>query len=81
MRHRTPHLHGVGLPSLRPPALRNGRQNSDDANARIEHDKVLVRIVTGMVKDDAELFKQFMENEDFKRRMAAKVFEPIRRAS
>ncbi len=38
-------------------AFRNARENSDDANARIEHDKVLARIPTGMVKDDAELFK------------------------
>ena len=57
------------------PAFRNARQNSDDANARIEHDKVLARIVTGMVKDDAELFKQFMDNEDFKHWMTARVFE------
>ena len=56
-------------------AFRNARENSDDANARIEHDKVLARIVTGMVKDDAELFKQFMDNEDFKRWMTAMVFE------
>ena len=55
--------------------FRNARENSDDANARIEHDKVLARIVTGMVKDDAELFKQFMDNEDFKRWMTARVFE------
>ena len=56
-------------------AFRNARENSDDANARIEHDKVLTRIVTGMVKDDAELFKQFMDNDDFKRWMTARVFE------
>ena len=56
-------------------AFRNARQNSDEANARIEHDKVLARIVTGMVKDDAELFKQFMDNEDFRRWMTARVFE------
>ena len=56
-------------------AFRNARQNSDDANARIEHDKVLARIVTGMVNDDAELFKQFMDNPDFKRWMTTVVFE------
>ena len=56
-------------------AFRNARQNSDEANARIEHDKVLARIVTGMVKDDAELFKQFFDNEDFRRWMTATVFE------
>ena len=50
-------------------AFRNARQNSDDANARIEHDKVLARLVAGMVKDDAELFKQSMDNEGFKRWM------------
>lgn len=56
-------------------AFRNARRNSDDANARIEHDRVLDRIVTGLVKDDAELFRQFFDNEDFRRWMAAAVFE------
>ena len=57
------------------PTFRNARRNSDDANTRIEHDRVLGRIVTGMMKDDAELFKQFMDNEDFKRWMTATVYE------
>ena len=56
------------------PAFRNARRNSDGANARIEHDRVLKRIVTGMVRDDTEFFKQFMENEDFKRWVSATVF-------
>ena len=56
-------------------AFRNARRNSDAANARIEHDRVLARVVTSMVKDDAELFKQFMDNQDFKRWMTATVFE------
>ena len=56
-------------------AFRNARRNSDDANARIEHDRVLDRIVTALVKDDAELFRQFFDNEDFRRWMAATVFE------
>ena len=47
-------------------AFRNARKNSDDTNACIEHDKMLARIVAGMVKDDAELFKELMDNEDFK---------------
>ena len=87
---RSVRLHRLGRPRPRrradhqddPRQGRRGRrlperpkENSDDANARIEHDKVLARIVTGMVKDDAELFKQFMDNEDFKRWMTARVFE------
>ena len=39
-------------------AFRNARKNSDEANVRIEHDAVLTRIVTSMMKDDAMLFKQ-----------------------
>ena len=35
----------------------------------------VARIVTGMVKDDAELFKQFMDKEDFRHWMTARVFE------
>ena len=56
-------------------AFRNARQNSDEANTRIEHDKALERVVTRMVNDDAELFKQFVDNEDFRRWMTAVVFE------
>ena len=57
------------------PGFRNARQNSDQANTRIEHDKALERIVTRMVNDDAVFFKQFVDNEDFRRSMTAWVFE------
>ena len=36
---------------------------------------MLAGIVTGMVKDDAELFKQFMDNEGFRRWMTDRVVE------
>ena len=55
--------------------FRNAQQNSDEANTRIEHDKALERIVTRMVNDDAVFFKQFVDNEDFRRSMTAWVFE------
>jgi type I restriction enzyme R subunit len=48
-------------------AYQNARQNSDKQNARIEHDKALARVMTAALKDDAELFKQFMDNDSFKR--------------
>ena len=50
-------------------AFKNARQNSDQDNARIEHGKVLTRVMTALIKDDAELFKQFMDNDSFKRWM------------
>ena len=55
-------------------AYRNARENSDKQNARIEHDKALQRVMTAVMKDDTELFKQFMDNEGFKRWMADMVF-------
>ena len=48
-------------------AFKNAQQNSDQENARIEHDKALLRVMTSVMKDDTELFKQFMDNPGFKR--------------
>ena len=48
-------------------AFQNARQNSDRQNARIEHDKALERVMTALMKDDTQLFKQFMDNQSFKR--------------
>lgn len=55
-------------------AYRNARQNSDQQNARIEHDKALARVMTAVLKDDTELFKQFMDNESFRRWLTDTVF-------
>ena len=56
-------------------AFRNARRNSDEANARIEHDKALLRVMTSLMRDDTELFKQYMDNAGFKRWMTDRVFE------
>jgi type I restriction enzyme R subunit len=55
-------------------AYRNARENSDRQNARFEHDKALARVMTAVLKDDTELFKQFMDNDSFKRWMTDTVF-------
>jgi type I restriction enzyme R subunit len=55
-------------------AYQNARQHSDKQNARIEHDKALARVMTAVLKDDTELFKQFMDNDSFKRWMSDTVF-------
>ena len=55
-------------------AYQNARRNSDKQNARIEHDKALARVMTAVLKDDTELFKQFSDNEGFKRWLTDTVF-------
>ena len=62
-------------------AFRNAQRNSDRQNARIEHDRALLRVMTAVMRDDTELFKQFMDNDSFKRWMTDTVFslayEPV----
>jgi len=55
-------------------AYQNAIRNSDKQNARIEHDKALVRVMTALLKDDTELFKQFSDNESFRRWLTDMVF-------
>ena len=55
-------------------AFKNAQQNSDRENARIEHDKALLRVMTAMMKDDNQLFKQYMDDGSFKRWMTDRVF-------
>jgi len=56
------------------PAFVNARQNSDRQNAKIEHDKALARVMTALLKDDTQLFKQFSDNEGFRRWLTDSVF-------
>ena len=56
-------------------AFRNACRNSDGANARIEHYRALLKVMNGVMKDDTQLFKQFMDNEGFKRWMTDTVYE------
>lgn len=55
-------------------AYQNAKQNSDRQNAKIEHNKALARVMTAVLKDDTELFKQFMDNDSFKRWLTDTVF-------
>lgn len=55
-------------------AYKNARMNSDRQNARIESDKALERVMADFDHDDTELFKQFIDNESFKRWMKDSVF-------
>ena len=55
-------------------AYRNAQQNSDEQNARIEHDRALERVVTALVHDDAEFYRQFNDNESFRRWLSEMIF-------
>lgn len=48
-------------------AFQNARKNSDEENARIEHDKAIARAMTSLINSHMEIFKLYSDNEDFKR--------------
>jgi type I restriction enzyme R subunit len=54
---------------------RNAIKNSDKQNARIEHDKVLQRLINDRYSDSTQLFKQFNDNPAFRNWLFNVVFE------
>jgi type I restriction enzyme R subunit len=54
-------------------AYHNAKKNTPNT-ARIEHDKALSRVMLGLLKDDTEIYKQFVQNESFKRFVTDFVF-------
>ena len=55
-------------------AYQNAMANSDQQNARIEHDKALERAMADYVADPIELFKQFSDNDSFRRWLSEMIF-------
>ena len=55
-------------------AYRNAIINSDRQNARIEHDRALDNAMTELLADHTELFKQFSDNDSFRRWLSDTIF-------
>ena len=55
-------------------AYRNAQQNTPNT-ARLEHDKALQTAMLELLKDDTEVYKQFAQNESFRRFVTDMVFE------
>ena len=55
-------------------AYQNAINNSDKQNARIEHDNALLRVMNDILADNTELYKQFSDNESFRKWLADMVF-------
>ncbi|GHF79875.1 type I restriction endonuclease subunit R [Deinococcus ficus] len=57
------------------PAYQNALRNSDKQNARIEHDKALMRVLVSMMRTHTDVFKQYSDNAGFQRWMQDTVFD------
>ncbi|MGO9838309.1 MAG: type I restriction endonuclease subunit R, partial [Polyangiaceae bacterium] len=54
-------------------AYQNAKQNTPQT-ARIEHDKALAKVMLDVLKDDTEVYKQFVQNPSFKRFVTDMVY-------
>ena len=55
------------------PAYQNAKKNTPNT-ARIEHDKALAKVMLTLLKDDTQVYKQFVENESFRRFVTDMVY-------
>lgn len=55
------------------PSYQNAKLNTP-ATARVEHDNALQRVIISLLMEDTELFKQFMDNPEFRRALLDFVF-------
>src|SRR5262249_12541815 len=56
------------------PAYQNAKQNTPNA-ARIELDAALMRVIGPLLKDDTAFYKQFVQNESFRRFVTEMVLQ------
>jgi type I restriction enzyme, R subunit len=56
------------------PAFRNALENTPHT-ARLAHDQALAKAAQGSIKDYTQFYKQFVENDDFKRFVGDMVFK------
>jgi len=55
-------------------AYQNAMKNNDKKTARIEHDAALQRVMIELLADHTELFKQFSDNQSFKKWLGDTIF-------
>jgi type I restriction enzyme R subunit len=55
------------------PAFRNARENTPHT-ARLAHEQALSKIMQVLLSDDTEVYKQFVENDSFRRSVSDMVF-------
>ena len=65
-----------GMPELvtNDSAYKNAMLNSDQQNARIEHDAALRRLIASMVRSNTELYKRYTDNAEFRSWLNETVF-------
>src|SRR5699024_869777 len=69
------HISKIPKAVARDKAYQNAMKNSDKQNARLESEKALGRVIMNMMADNIEIFKQYNDNDSFKKRLSNLVFD------
>lgn len=56
-------------------AYQNAMKNSDKQNAKLESERALGRVIIDMMTDNIEIFKQYQDNNSFKKWLSDLVFD------
>jgi type I restriction enzyme R subunit len=75
-RDRVGRLVAVDIPAkvLADNAYQNAIRSSDRENARIEHDRVLQRVMVDLMTDDTDLYRLYSDDEGFRKWLGDAVF-------
>lgn len=68
-------LEDIPSKAMQNTAYQNAMKNSSEQNAKIELEKAITKIINSMVFDQAELAKQYSQNEDFRKWILDKIFK------
>ncbi len=68
------HIASIPVTVSKDKAYQNAMKNSDKQNARIESERALRDAVRNMISDNMELYKQFNDNQSFKKWLSDMVF-------
>lgn len=68
-------LEDIPSKAMQNTAYQNAMKNSSEQNAKIELEKAITKIINSMVFDQAELAKQYSQNENFRKWILDKIFK------
>ncbi|HCW03061.1 MAG TPA: DEAD/DEAH box helicase [Clostridium sp.] len=69
------HISKIPKAVARDKAYQNAMKNSDKQNAKLESERALGRVIMNMMTDNIEIFKQYQDNDSFKKWLSDLVFD------
>ena len=69
------HISKIPKAVARDKAYQNAMKNSDKQNAKLESERALGRVIMNMMTDNIEIFKQYQDNNSFKKWLSDLVFD------